>query len=289
MGIEELANKFKKMKKGVIEKADKGIQLFKGSPDAQGAKEVGKEVLKEVSGLKTRIIKGSTDFAKTYMKENVTQENSTGATLGALTEYVVKKTVKGVTAVADALTAYIENEADKYHRIGVLPELETAKVLINEYAKDKSEQGEEAINYKGIEIILNKTEKELSVNMKSKQKEIKIKYLLNGNDIEELNKDLGYLTEDLIKRIDKLSDPDTLKINKKTTFAIPRSKGETTYVVTFKKENDKYEVNYAPNNKILGMVDKKHGVIMEYVLQKPLASKEEPTSKEPIPEMLKEE
>lgn len=286
MGIEELSEKLQKFKKKVIEKTDSGIQVLKGSPDAKSATETGKEVLKEVSGLKARLIKEGTNFAKTYMKDNVTKENSTGATLGALAEYLVKKTAKGIKTAVGALTDYVENEADKYHKIDLIPELEAAKALINEYAKDASEQGEEAINYKGIEIILNKTEKELSVGLKNKQKEIKIRYLLNGNDISELNKDLEYLTEDLIKRIDKLSDPDTLKISKKTTFSIPNSKGETTYVVGFKKENDTYEVNYAPNNKILGIVDKKHGVILNYTFQK-LTPMEEMTEK--IPEMLKGE
>jgi len=284
MGIEELTNKLRKFKKKVIEKADEGIQTVKGSPETNDAKEVGKKVIEEAIGLKSRLIKEGTEFAKKYMKENVTQENSTGATIGALGEYIVKKTVKGVKTVADAVTDYIENEAKKYHQIDLMPEIQIAKSLINEYAKDKEEQGEEAINYKGIEIVLNKTEKELSVDLKNDQKEITIKYLLNGNDISELNKDLEYLTGDLIKRVNKLSDPDTLKINKKTTFAIPNSKGETVYTVNFKKENDTYEVNYAPNNKILGIVNKKHGVILEYVLlKKPVqeASLEEPAHKTP--------
>ena len=288
---EGLLDKLKKIRKGVIEKADQGIQSVKGPKEEPSLAEVGKEVLKEANGLGTRLLNTGKSFVKDYMKENVTKDNNTGAMIGAFGEYLVKKTVKGAKIAADALTNYIENEACKYHKMEALPELEAARLLINEYAKDKSEQGEEAISYKGLEITLNKTEKELSVSMDGNQKKIKIRYLLSGNDIEELNKDLGYLTEDLIKRMDKLSDPDTVKISKKTTITIPRSKGETNYSVAFKKEKgdaaEAYEVSYTPNNKTLGVIDKKHGVVLEYALQKPMP-KEEPKPEEQIPEMLKE-
>lgn len=279
MGIEELTEKLQKFKKKVIEKTDKGIQALKGSPDAKGATETGKEVLKEVSGLKARLIQEGTNFVKTYMKDNVTKENSTGATLGALGEYIVKKTVKGVTAVADTLTEYIENEAVKYHRLDTIPELEAAKALINEYAKDKEEQGDELLQYKGIEMVLGKTEKDLSIRLKNKGKTIGLTYLLKDTEISYLNKDFEIITGDLLKRLDKLSDPATLRIDKRTTLKIPLTKGEATYLVSFKKEDGTYEVSYTPENK-------KTGIMLKYTLEKQM---QEGPKEDPIPDMLKKE
>ena len=280
MGIEELTEKLQKFKKKVIEKTDKGIRALKGSPDAKGAAETGKEVLKEVSGLKARLIKEGANFARTYMKENVTQDNSTGATIGALGEYLVKKTAKGVKVVADALTDYIEKEAKKYHRIDTMPELNVVKELINQYAEDQQEMGKETLNYKGIGIVVNKTEKDLSITLTRDPKIVSLTYLLKDKKITDLNKDFETLTADLVKRLDRLSDPTMSMIDKTTTFKILQEKGEQKYLVHMKKENEIYDIAYTPENR-------NSGIILKYVVQKP-ASEPEVSAEDSTSDILKE-
>ncbi|MBM3199791.1 hypothetical protein FJZ53_02550 [Candidatus Woesearchaeota archaeon] len=286
MGLEELADKISRFKKKVIEKTDEGIQKLKGSEEAGDAKEVGKKVVEEAVGLKSRIIKEGTAFAKKYMKENVTQENSTGATIGAFGEYLVKKTAKGVKAAAEALTDYIENEAVKYHKKDTFPELEAARSLVNEYAQDNVEQGEEELNYKGIDLIIKRTDRDLSINLKNKQKKIELTYFLKDAEISDLNYEFDTLTGDLLKRLDKLSDPATVKINKTTVLKMdsPLNKNGKVYTVSLKKIDGAYEVGYTPENR-------KAGVMLKYVQEKeiPCHAPEEDVSysQDPIPDMLK--
>jgi len=138
--------------------------------------------------------------------------------------------------------------------------MEIMKQLVYEYAKDDYEQGEEAFSYEGVEFAVNKVAKELSISLKHKQRTVEVKYLLNKNPLSELSEDLNTLADDLLNRVNKLSDPAIMKVDKQTVLKIPKEKGVTKYLVTFQKTDTLCEVNYSPE-------DKKEGIILKYATQ----------------------
>lgn len=258
-----ITEKLKKIKKELIQEANEGLKKIKGSSESEAAK----TVAEQASGLKGLLISKGGQFLKTYLKENVTQDNPTGATIGAFGEYVVKQTVTGIKKGVSALQNYLESESNNYRRQDIMPELEAAREILATYADDKYEQGREDVAYNGIEMMINKTEKEISLNLKRGQKTIELTYLINGREVSDLNNDFGILTEDLLTRLEKLSDPAIQKVEKRTTLKIPQTKGEATYFVSFKKENGAYEVSYASENK-------KNGIMLKYVMEETKNGKE---------------
>lgn len=264
-----ITEKLKKIKRELIQEANEGLKKIKGSSESEAAK----AVAEQASGLKGLLVSKGGKFLKTYLKENVTQDNPTGATIGAFGEYVVKQTAAGIKKGLGALQNYLESESNNYRRQDIMPELEVAREILATYADDKYEQGREDVAYNGIEMMINKTEKELSLNLKRGQKTIELTYLAHefwkkgSLEVAELNKDFGILTEDLLTRLEKLSDPAIQKVEKKTTLKIPQTKGEATYFVSFKKENGAYEVSYASENK-------KNGIMLKYVMEETKNGKE---------------
>ncbi|MDP2908727.1 MAG: hypothetical protein Q8N77_02880, partial [Nanoarchaeota archaeon] len=94
-----ITEKFKKIKKELIQEANEGLKKIQGSSESEAAK----AVAEKASGLKGLLIKQGGDFLKKYLKENVTQDNPTGATVGAFGEYVVKQTAAGIKKGIGAL------------------------------------------------------------------------------------------------------------------------------------------------------------------------------------------
>jgi hypothetical protein len=161
-----------------------------------------------------------------------------------------------------------------------MPELNVVKELINQYAEDQQEMGKETLNYKGIGIVVNKTEKDLSITLTRDPKIVSLTYLLKDKKITDLNKDFETLTADLVKRLDRLSDPTMSMIDKTTTFKILQEKGEQKYLVHMKKENEIYDIAYTPENR-------NSGIILKYVVQKP-ASEPEVSAEDSTSDILKE-
>lgn len=252
----DLSATIRKVKKELTIRACKGLKIV----TCEAAKGSGKLVLSKVAGFKGDLVEKGTSFLKNYIKENMAQENPTGATVGAFAEYTVRSAANGIKRTAGSLKDYLEKESTHYKRLEVIPEMEIVKHLIDEYAKDDHELGEEAFCYEGVEFAVNKVAKELSISLKHQQRTVEVKYLLNKNPISKLNDDLNTLSDDLLNRMDKLSDPALLRVDKQTLLKILNEKGETTYLVTFKKTGTLCEVNYSPE-------DKKEGIILKYSTQ----------------------
>lgn len=257
-----ITEKLKKIKRELVQEASGALKTIQGSSESEAAK----AVAEKASGLKGLLISKGGAFLKDYLNEKVTEDNRTGAAVGAFTEYVVKRTAAEIKKGLGALQGYLEKESNNYRRQDIMPELEAAREILATYADDKYEQGREDVAYSGVKMTINKTEKELSLNLKRGQKTIELTYLANefwkrgSLEVAELNKDFGILTEDLLTRLEKLSDPAIQKVEKKTTLKVPQTKGEATYFVSFKKENGAYEVSYAPENK-------KNGIMLKYVME----------------------
>lgn len=249
-----LKEKLAQIRKKMVIGANEGLEKITDPK----TKEAGKAFVETASGLKGMLVSKGTDFLKKYLKENMTEEHPTGATIGAFGEYVVKKSVEKVKSGLEALKDYLENETANYQKLDVIPEIEAIRQLIKEYAQDTLEKGREEINYKGIEIVVNTTEKELSLDLKHQPKTVSVTYLLKDKTISELDQDFGVIAEDLLERLNKLSDPAVLKIEKNATLKLQRAKGEAKYFVNLQKGEGRCEVSYTPE-------DKKYGVILKYV------------------------
>lgn len=247
---------FGKIKKDVTLKANEGIQKI----TSETAKGSGKILLHTVAGFKGVLAEKAPDFVKNYISDKLAKENPTGAAAGACAEYVVKHMAKGVIRSINSLKNYLEEESIYYNRLDNIPEIEVLKELIVEYAKDDYEQGEEVFSFqRGIELKVNKEEKELSILLNQKTRKVELKYLFGKKSISELDNDFNILADDLLDRLDNLSDPAILKVDKRTVLKIPKKTGETIYEVDYKKIDNLREVNYTPKQK--------EGVVLKYMIQ----------------------
>ena len=243
----DLYEKLKGAKKKIIQGAN-GV-MNSEAMNSEGSKEAKEMVSEYGAGLKGMLLKKGSSFLKTYVNEKMTTDNPTGATVGACGEYIVKQVGKEVMKGIVLLQQYLEKEANRYEKLEAIPELEVVKSILEGYAQDSQEQGREQVKYKGVEFIVDKTEKELSVNLKNKEKEVTVTYFLNGVSIPTLSKELYKLTDDLLKRLNKLINPSIASLEKTTNLIIDRDGKEILYHIQFKKTEETLEIGYSPEKK----------------------------------------
>lgn len=239
---DDLFEKLRGAKKKIIQGANEVMS-------SEDTKEAGKVITEYGAGIKGVLVKKGGKFLKKYVNEKMTTENPTGATVGAFGEYVLKQVGSEVKKGVNTLQKYLEKETHRYHKLEVVPELEIVKGVIEGYAQDSKEQGREEIKYKGVEFIIDKTEKELYVNLKNKGKAVGLTYFLEGASVPVLSEELNRLTDDLLKRLNRLLDPSVSGLEKTTSLRLARGEKEISYTVQSKKTDNMLEVNYNPEKR----------------------------------------
>ncbi|MBL7100577.1 MAG: hypothetical protein ISS23_01340 [Nanoarchaeota archaeon] len=260
---ENLSDKVKKFKKKVTLTAYDGVK--KASSEA--AKGSGKFLFKKVVGSnKVEILKNGSAFLRNYINENMAKDNPTGATAGAFVEYTFKHAIGGIKKGVGSVINFLERESNQYHRFDIIPEVEIIKHLVGGCIQDDFEQGKESRSQGGVDYTIQKSEKELAISLEHGLLEhtlrtVEVNYIFDKNTLSELSSDLDILADDLLKRVNRLSDPSINELDKTTQFQIPRGeKGEATYILNFKKDEKSCEVCYSPENK-------KEGIILKYKTQ----------------------
>lgn len=252
----DLFEKLRGAKKKMIRGANEVV-------NSEDTKEAGKVITEYGVGVKGMLIKKGGKFLKRYVNEKMTTENPTGATVGAFGEYVVKQVGSEVKKGINVMQKYLEKETHRYHKLEAVPELEIVKGILEGYAQDSQEQGREEIKYKGVEFIVDKTEKELSVSLKSKGKAVELTYFLEGASIPVLSEELCKLTDDLLKRLNRLLDPSVSGLEKTTSLRVARGEKEISYIVQSKKTDRLLEVSYIPEKKRAAIMLSYHSKIGE--------------------------
>lgn len=189
-------------------------------------------------------------LAKKYVKDNVTKDNPTGATVGAVSESLIKQAATGIKHGISSLQSYLKDTITESRRYNELPELEAAKSLFLKYVTYNSMQGRETIDYKGVISKIKKTEDELYLDLKSEQKNVKISSILKDKKLSQLEFELENITEDLLEKVNWLADPATVDVDMHKTlhFKADIDNIITPYSADYKKCNGEGEITYRPNN-----------------------------------------
>ena len=246
---------FEKTKDDLLNEANAGLKKLK----TKAAKETGKVAAEFALGVPGFVVTQGSKLAKKYVKDSVKNDNPTGATIGALGESLVKQTVNGITKSVDILEDYLDNKAAAaYRKHSKIPEVEVAKSLFMEYAKDSSMQGKESIQYNGVEFIVDKTEKELALDMTKEGVNIQMASYVKNKDYSHLETEIQTISDDILERIGWLADPATLNVDSQRELFIKEGTDIKRISANYKKSADGCEFIYLP--------EKKDGVRFRYAI-----------------------
>ena len=252
---------FKKAKDRLLNGANKGLEQIMNSETAKNA---GKLFADYSSGLKGNVANQGGKLVKKYVKDSVTKDNPTGATVGALSESLIKQTATSIKHCIDTLQGYLKATTTEARRYNELPEFEAAKSVFMKYASDSSMQGNETIDYKGVEFIVERSARKLSLSFEDSQKKVQISSAIFKNpNYSELEFELEEITEDLLDNVKRLADPFTVDVNMSTSLDFEKDDGNITYAVNYTKSNGEGNITYTP--------PKRAGIKLTYTI---LASKE---------------
>lgn len=246
---------YEKTKDGLIRDASSGLNTLK----TRAAKETGKVVTEFALGVPGFVATQGGKLAQKYIKESVKNENPTGATIGALGESLVKQTTNGLGKTVNVLQDYLEDKTKAaYRKHSKIPEVEAAKSLFMDYAKDSSMQGKETINYKGVEFIIDKTEKELSLDMKKEGINIQIASYVKNKDYSNLEAELETISNDILAKMDCILDPAIINVDSQRELFTEDDKNIQRFSANYKKSAEGCEFIYLP--------EKKEGVRFRYAI-----------------------
>ena len=250
-----------KTKDELLKGANKGIETL---ADSEVAKKTGKFCADYALGIKGKVIKQGLKFAKGSVEDKIKDDNSIGATVGAIGESLIKQAATSIKQGVDTMQSYIKSATAESRRYNELPEFEAAKKLFMEYTSDSSMQGNETIGYKGVEYIVAKTPRKLCLSYEDRQKKVQISSAIFKNtEYSELEFELEQITEDLLDKVEWLADPSTVDVNMSHTFLFEKDDGDITYSVNYTKSQGEGNLIYTP--------PKRAGIKLTYTI---LAGKE---------------
>ena len=261
INFKETKDKLLKTKDKLFNEANKGIETLANSETVKKTSEFCTDY---ALGFKGKVIKHSLKFAKGSVEEKIKDDNSFGATVGAIGESLVKQAATSIKDGVGTVQSYIKSATTESRRYNELPEFEAAKSLFMEYAADNSMQGKETIGYKGVEFIVAKTARKLCLSFEDRQKNVQISSAIFKNlKYSELEFELEQITEDLLDKVKWLADPATVEVNMSNTLYFKEDENNIRYSVTYTKSNGKGNIIYTP--------PKKAGIKLTYTI---LAGKE---------------